>query len=148
MNIKEFNKYLSERYEKEIKWYNDKSESNQLWHRVLNVYVVVASVTVPVLLSILDTSQSWVKIIISITSASIAITSGINNLFKFQENWINYRTTCETLKKEKSYYLGGVDDYAITKDKEALFIERVESIISRENSLWLTSQKIEKDNKK
>lgn len=144
MNTKDFNRYLKDRYEKEIKWYDGKASWNQFWHKILNVYVITASVIVPVLISVLDASQLLVKIVISSISATIALVAGINNLLKFQENWINYRTTCETLKKEKSYYIGNVEDYATVQDKQALFIERVEAIVSRENTLWLNTQKIEK----
>jgi len=145
MSKREFDKFLKERFETEINWYDKQSYTNKFWFNALSIYVIAGSIIVPILISYLDVSQLLIKIIIAVTSGSVAIAASINNLFKFQENWINYRTTCETLRKEKSYYLGNVDDYSRAKDKEALFIERVEAIISRENTLWLTVQKIEKN---
>jgi hypothetical protein len=71
-------------------------------------------------------------------------TAGLKS-FKFQENWLNYRTICETLKKERYYYDAGLSGYKEAADREALFIERVESLISRENSLWLTVQQQNKE---
>ncbi|MHC4367051.1 MAG: DUF4231 domain-containing protein [Planctomycetota bacterium] len=67
--------------------------------------------------------------------------------FKYQENWINYRTTCETLRKEIHFYRVGWGDYRDSKDREALFVERVESLISRENTMWLTTQQPEEAEK-
>ena len=64
-------------------------------------------------------------------------------MFKYQENWINYRTTCETLRKEIHYYNAGINDYEKSDDPMALFVRRVETFISRENTLWLTEQKKE-----
>jgi len=51
--------------------------------------------------------------------------------------------TCETLKKEIHYYNAKLHDYAYSEDPESLFVGRVESLISRENTLWLISEKIE-----
>ena len=65
-------------------------------------------------------------------------TTGLKT-FKFQENWINFRTVAETLKKEKHFFDAEVDDYADCDDKIALFVTRVEAVISRENSLWVTT---------
>ena len=80
----------------------------------------------------------WVVLTISVF---LAIGTAALKTFKFQENWINYRTIAETLKKEKHYYDAGLDDYADTSDKEALFIDRVESLTSRENTIWVTTHR-------
>ena len=53
--------------------------------------------------------------------------------FKFQENWVNYRTIVEALTKEKYYYDAGALEYATVEDKEQLFVERVEALISTES---------------
>ena len=71
----------------------------------------------------------------------VAIVASALKTFKFQENWINYRTTCETLKKEIHFYEAGIGEYANAEDKEVLFVERVENLISRENTLWLSVHK-------
>lgn len=47
--------------------------------------------------------------------------------FKFEENWINYRTTCETLKKEINFFNAGIDEYKDSQDREGLFVKRVEA---------------------
>ena len=80
----------------------------------------------------------WIAII---SSGIVAVGTALVKTFKYQENWINYRTTCETLRKEKHYYDAKLYDYRDAKDPEALFVERVEALISRENTLWLISQK-------
>ena len=79
----------------------------------------------------------------TLTAVAVAIlTTGLKT-FKYQENWINYRSTCETLRKEKRFYDAGLGDYGNTKDKEALFVDRVESMISRENTMWVRTHKPE-----
>lgn len=148
MNKKGFESYLAGRYHDQIKWYSQKSSVNQKRYKIVNIYVITISALVPILISTLDVSQNLVKFAIAIISGTVAIVTGINNLFKFQENWTSYRTTAETLKKEKSFYQANAGEYGRTKNKENLFIERVESIISRENTLWLNVWKPQKCEKK
>ena len=81
---------------------------------------------------------SWSAVVIS---AIVAIGTTALKTFKYQENWINYRTTCETLRKEIHFYNAGVGEHKDTNDREALFVERVEALISRENTMWLTTRR-------
>jgi len=76
----------------------------------------------------------------------VAISTAALKTFKYQENWISYRTTCETLRKEFHYYEAGIHDYEDAEDRESLFVDRVESLISRENTLWVITH--EKDETK
>lgn len=78
----------------------------------------------------------------------LAIGTAALKTFKFQENWINYRTVSETLKKEKYFYDAGIGGYDETENAEALFVERVESMISRENSLWVTIHRQQEEGEK
>ena len=86
-------------------------------------------------------SMSWGKPLSLITSVLVAILATSLETFKFEENWVNYRTTCETLKKEIHFLDAGIDEYKDSQDKEGLFVKRVEALISRENTLWLTTVK-------
>lgn len=69
----------------------------------------------------------------------VAITNGINKLIKFKDNWINYRNIYETLRKEPYLMEAELGDYSDCDDKYKLFVDRVESLISREHSLWVTT---------
>jgi len=90
-------------------------------------------------------SMPWVKPLSLVTSVLVAILATSLKTFKFGENWVNYRTTCETLKKEIHFFDAGIDEYKDSQDKEGLFVKRVEALISRENTLWLTTVKEKKD---
>jgi hypothetical protein len=80
-------------------------------------------------------------VLIAVAGATIAIITGIHGLYNLQENWITYRTTCETLKHEKYMYLTRSGVYAETEDPFRLLVERVESIISHENINWTQIQR-------
>jgi len=49
------------------------------------------------------------------------------------------------LKKEIHVLVAGIDEYKDSQDEEGLFVKRVEALISRENTLWLTTVKEKKD---
>ena len=76
-----------------------------------------------------------------VSAVAVAILSSALTTFKYYDNWINYRTICETLKKEKYLYNAEIDEYSSVEDKKALFVQRVEALISRENTLWVTTFK-------
>ena len=144
MEVAEFEKYLEERYHPQIKWYDIKAISNQNTYKSIQWLVIILAAVTPVLVAMGVTWERWVAIVIS---ALVAIGTSVLKTFKYQENWINYRTTCETLRKEIHYYNARINDYETSNDPMALFIERVEALISRENTLWLTVQKKKTDNK-
>lgn len=136
MEPAEFDNYVATRYEKQKQWYDTKSVTNRRWDRALSGAVFVVAAAVPLVVLIPPCAESWGRIAGACGSALIAITSGIGRMFGFHDLYINYRTIAETLKKEIHFYNAGIDAYANTADKEALFVQRVESLISRENTLW------------
>lgn len=144
MEVAEFEKYLEERYHPQIKWYDIKAISNQNTYKIIQWLVIILAAVTPVLVAVGETWERWVAVVIS---ALVAIGTSVLKTFKYQENWINYRTTCETLRKEIHYYNASINDYETSNDPMALFVERVEALISRENTLWLTVQKKKTDNK-
>lgn len=136
MEEKKFEEYLKDRYKDQINWYDNKASKNKKCYTIFQWGVIVLSVSLPVLIASAPDSWQLITIIISIL---LAIGTAALKTFKFQENWINYRTISETLKKEKHYYNAGLEEYTKVSDKEALFVDRIESIISRENTLWVTT---------
>lgn len=137
MKIEDFKKYLKERYQNQIDWYDKKAVWNHKVYQVLQWSAIILSVATPILIIIYDGWTRWVAAGIAFL---VAIVTSSLKTFKYQENWINYRTTVETLKKEKYYYDANIEGYEKVEDvnyKRALFVERVESLISRENTLWV-----------
>ena len=70
----------------------------------------------------------------------ITILEGALHLNQYQENWIAYRSTCESLKHEKYVYIAKASPYAGVADARALLAERVESLVSQEHAKWASSQ--------
>ena len=143
MEEKEFEKYLEERYYPQVNWYDKKAIYNQKVYKFLQCFIIILAAVTPILVVIEGDFQKWSAVV---TSALVAIGTASLKTFKFQENWINYRTTCETLRKEIHYFKAGIEDYHVSDDPAGVFVKRVESLISRENTLWLTAQE-QKENK-
>lgn len=146
MNKEKFNDYLKNRYEKEITWYDRSASWNHKAYQVSHWMTIFFAALTPILIVV---GEGWVEWIAVASAILIAIATGALKAFKYQENWINYRTTCETLRKEIHFYKAQTQGYDNVENREALFVERVESLISRENTLWvITHEKEEHDKSK
>lgn len=139
MNKEEFEKYLEERYRDQVAWYSKKSRwNNKLYDRFQWSVIILASLT-PVLVVV---GEGWSQWLAAGVAVLVAIFTGALKAFKYQENWINYRTTSETLKKEIYYFeadIQGYDHFINAEDKYSLFVQRVENLLSRENTLWIST---------
>jgi len=144
MNKEDFAEYQKGRYQVEINWYDKKAIQNHNKYKLLQWTAIVLSVVTPILIIVETDHIRWIVVAIA---ALVAISIAALKTFKYQENWINYRTTCETLRKEIHFYNACIQGYEAVEDKEALFIQRVESFISRENTLWIITQE-KKENTK
>ena len=143
MDQETFSRYLKDRYQDQVQWYDAKARQNQkIYHRFQWALIGLSAVT-PALVGLkADFLIAGVSHQLAIyTSVAVAVLSASLKTFKFQENWINYRTTCETLCKEKYLFEAGLQGYGRGSDREALFVNRVETLISRENTLWLSAQR-------
>lgn len=141
MDDQEFEKYLKERYQDQIVWYDKKAVRNQNAYKIFQWGVIFLSALTPVLVAIGSTLfERYVAVIVSFL---VAAGTTILKTFKYQENWINYRTTCETLRKEIHLFNAKINEYEKSDDPRKVFVKRVESLISRENTMWLTEQRQE-----
>ena len=132
--------YLKERLEGQIDWYDKKSIKSQNWFKRLQVIVIVASATIPFLSGFMDETTLYLKIVVGLLGLTIAAATAILGLYQFQENWLEYRTTCETLRHEKYLFLTGAAPYD-EDEPFLLLVERVEGLISKENTNWQSYMK-------
>ena len=143
MDKDQFEDYLKSRYGKETNWYDKRAIWNHRAYQIFQWAAIVLSASTAVLVVIGNGPLKWFAVVVAML---VAISTAALKAFKYQENWISYRTTCETLRKEFHYYEAGIHGYEDAEDKEALFVDRVESLISRENTLWVITH--EKDETK
>jgi hypothetical protein len=70
----------------------------------------------------------------------ITVLEGMLHLNQYEQNWITYRSTCESLKHEKYVYLGKAGPYSGSADPHALLADRIESLVSQEHAKWASVQ--------
>lgn len=128
-------KYLKERLEDQIAWYDRKSNGNQKWFKYLRFAEILMAAFIPFLSGLITTERSYLSVIIGVLAVGIAVIASVLALSKFQENWLEYRTTCESLKKEKYLFITKTEPY---KGREAFetLVQRVETLVSKENTNW------------
>ena len=137
--------YLKERLQDQIDWYDRTSVKNQRLFKRLQVAAILASATIPFLSGYITGTTVLLKLTVGALGLTVAAITAILGLYKFQENWFEFRTTCESLKHEKYLFLTKSEPYD-QGDPFKLLVERVESLISKENTAW--NRYMKKDKKK
>ncbi|MEK6479459.1 DUF4231 domain-containing protein [Catalinimonas sp. 4WD22] len=132
--------YVETRLEDQIVWYGRKSSSNQRMYKRLQLITVVSSSSIP-FLSAYTSEYNFIAIIVGVIGVTVAAITAVNSLYKYQENWISYRSTSESLKLQKFLYLTNTDPYH-EEGAFNLLVQNVEMIISKENATW--SKQMEK----
>ena len=127
--------YMKVRLDGQIKWYDDKSRFNQRWYKGLRIMEIVAATSIPFLTGFISDTAPCFGITVGLLGVVIAVITSIVSLCQFQENWVEYRTTCESLRHEKHLFLTQTEPYNV-ETPFPLFVQRVESLISKENSTW------------
>ncbi|MDZ7751424.1 MAG: DUF4231 domain-containing protein [Gammaproteobacteria bacterium] len=127
--------YLRDRLEDQIEWYDAKSQWNQKWFKRLQVFQLIAAASIPFLAGYIAPDGFWRKFTVGVLGLTIAAAGAVAGFYKFQENWIEYRTTCEALRHEKYLFLTKTEPYDAERPFD-LLVKRVEAQISKENSNW------------
>ncbi len=135
MTDEEYGRYLNERYGHLVGFYDRRAQENKRWHRASSVFIIVVSGILAPLISTGLLSKH--PIIGGFLSASVVVATAVSSHFQFNENWLNYRRTWDALTREPFLREARVGDYANADDRNALFVERVESIASEEGNEWL-----------
>lgn len=126
--------YFKERVENQIEWYDKKSMHHQKVYKWIKRIQIFLTALIPFLTSLVINFE-WILYVISGIGVFVTVLEGFLALGKHHENWIEYRGICETLKREKFMYLGRAGVYSENSNFNFL-VERVETIISKENINW------------
>ena len=128
---------IMDRLEDQIGWYDRKSMANQRYFKRIKMVEIAAAAIIPFLSAFSPPRMMWVTGGLGVL---ITVLEGMLHLNQYQQNWIAYRSTCESLKHEKYVYLGKAAPYASAGDPHALLAERIESLVSQEHAKWASVQ--------
>ena len=131
---------IMERLEDQIAWYDRNSMTNQRYFKRIKMVEIAAAAIIPFLSALSLQRMMWVTGGLGVL---ITVLEGMLHLNQYQQNWIAYRSTCESLKHEKYVYLGKAAPYANSPDPHALLAERIESLVSQEHAKWASVQQQE-----
>jgi len=119
-------------------WYGAKSQKNRSMYVRLKATQLILAAAIPVVsVAAASDKQRWTS---AALGALIGIIEGFLQLGQFQQNWLLYRTTRESLKREEFLHDAGAGPYAGVANADGLFVERCDAIMSGENSKWLLTQ--------
>jgi hypothetical protein len=135
---------IMERLEDQIGWYDRQSITNQRYFKGIKMVEIAAAAIIPFLSAFSLPRILWLTGGLGVL---ITVLEGTLHLNQYQQNWIAYRSTCESLKHEKYVYLGKASPYASAVDPHALLAERIESLVSQEHAKWASVQQQEPKSK-
>jgi len=121
--------YLEQRLDDQINWYGKKSAANQAAYKRLRLVEIIAAAAIP-LLAGYSQASGYVVMTIGVLGLIVAVLAGIVSLYRFQENWTEYRAVAESLKQERYLYLARAEPYSGDQPFE-LLVQRVEALSSR-----------------
>jgi hypothetical protein len=127
--------YIKQRVESQIKWYNSNSSFNRYCYITTKVVLTIVAAIIPTLTAFVDNNTS-IKITIGVLSVLTGILANITGIFKFKENWVQYRNMCELLQSEKFLFISESGKYKDGATREKLYVETVEGYLQNENKKW------------
>ncbi|RGB46799.1 DUF4231 domain-containing protein [Streptococcus gallolyticus] len=130
-------KYILERLDDQINWYDNKSQCHQKWYKRYKKIEILAGAIVPIASALNIANFKFISVV---CSSLILACESLISLSNHQSHWTQYRTTAETLRHEKYMYQTQTGVYKNEDDKFALLVERCETIISSENINWANLQ--------
>lgn len=128
--------YLKDRLDDQISWYDRKSSANQKYYKRLRIAEFVLAALIPFLAGFV-TFHGSVQLLIGLAGVCIAVITALHGLYQYEKLWIEYRTTCESLKKERYLFLTETTPYSSSIEENLkLLVQRVEMLVSKENTNW------------
>jgi hypothetical protein len=123
-----------QRLEEAIDWYDRRAGENQRLYKWLKLLELAVAAAVPVVAGV--GSPVWVT---GGLAAVVVVLEGAQHLYQFQEHWITYRTTAESLRHEHYLYLAKAGPYG-GEDRHSKLATRTEALISQEHAGWVAGQ--------
>ena len=139
--------YLERRLDPQRKWHNEKAKWNKRRFYTVEVATLLAGAAIPIINLWLAKDPYWAGVLSAILGGVVVVAASVGKLFKFHENWLQYRTLVEALEREKELYSNGAADYAELDEagRNRLLVERVESILASTTSQFIETHQTARD---
>ncbi len=132
--------YLHKRLDKQIDWHERKSNLNQMNYKIITVVNIIIAALIPFITSVpsmvpMENGYKFINFIIGGMGVVVTILSGILALNKFHVNWVQYRSTAESLIKERFMFLTRSEPYH-GEEPFGLLVQRVENMLATNTQSW------------
>ncbi len=131
MSEESIQKYLDEDFTAALKFYDDRANNSKKTYRWLSIYIIIISALLTPLIAFIPDNIFW-RILSTVLTATIVIATGLLAHLKSHENWLSYRSSWDALKRERRFYETQSGKYRSANNPESLFVEQIESILSKE----------------
>lgn len=127
---------MEERLAQYQRWYDKKAVKTKAMHLRMRTISVVGGALVPVLVNL---DLSFAKLTATVLSLIVVGSVSLESVYRYREQWKNYRSTEQLLGHERVYFEARVGPYSGLSENEAFstLVARVESSIANENSATL-----------
>ena len=128
--------YIKERVNQEIKYYSKSATQSKKSYLRMRAVSVIGGALVPVLVNI---PGVYVDILTTIISLVVVLIVSLETVYRYREQWTNYRTAEQSLRNQYFIYTSKAGVYATLDDATAfkLFVDRVEEAIEAESGATL-----------
>ncbi|MEE1061560.1 MAG: DUF4231 domain-containing protein [Ruminococcus sp.] len=144
------NDYIAKRYVQSVLWYSKKAQVNKM--HFLGFSAV--AIALPTFSTMITAITGELSTLVAVFSAITAILTAILTLFKFQQNWIQFRATSEELQTELSLLISEKGKYSkkeiesqykdvdlsipdkMIEARENTFLIQIEKIMAKEKTQW------------
>lgn len=89
--------YITERLNQALQWYDKKSSVNKNAYLRMRAATVIGGALVPVLVNL---DFQFVNLITTVISLIVVLFVSLESVYHFREQWTNYRSTEQFLRKE------------------------------------------------
>ncbi|MHC4353065.1 MAG: DUF4231 domain-containing protein, partial [Planctomycetota bacterium] len=128
--------YLDTRVNPKIAEYIAKAKWNRFHFHIWQMLAIIAAALVPVFAGSVTGEATRLKWLVASLGGASAVIAGLLSLFKFQENWIRYRSTHQDLESHISQFNVGAGIYWDKKNAFTLLVENCERILNAERGQW------------
>ncbi|MGW6417180.1 DUF4231 domain-containing protein [Streptomyces sp. NPDC055055] len=129
-------RYLESRLEQYREWYDAKATRMKTMHLRMRTVSVVGAALVPVFVNL---DLAFARVTATVLSVVVVAAVSLESVYRYREQWKNYRSTEQLLGHERVYFETGVGPYRNLARREAFttLVARVEKAIANENSATL-----------
>ncbi|MFD3945677.1 DUF4231 domain-containing protein [Streptomyces sp. NPDC058579] len=129
-------RYVDSRLTQYQEWYDLKATKMKAMHLRMRTLAVVGGALVPVLVNL---DLGFAKVTATVLSLVVVASVSLESVYRYREQWKNYRSTEQLLGHERVYFAARVGPYHGLSERDCftLLVARVEKAIASENSATL-----------